>query len=159
MHQKISTGIPSPLVRQARPEDFPAIHALVRELAVYEKAPDKVSTTPESYLADYQAGYFDVIVAETCGVIVGIAVYYKAFSTWRGRMMYLEDFIVTESYRRTGLGKLLFEAFLDKAREAESILCKLQVLRWNEPAINFYRKYDPVFDDEWVDVKLYLRAV
>lgn len=70
-------------------------------------------------------------------------------------MMYLEDFVVKEEYRRTGIGKLLFDAFIEKAREAKSALCKWQVLRWNEPAINFYKKYDTVFDDEWVDVKMY----
>ena len=70
-------------------------------------------------------------------------------------MLYLEDFIVRESMRGAGIGKMLFEAFIEEARLQEVVLVKWQVLNWNEPGLNFYRKYETVFDEEWVDCKIY----
>ena len=144
-------------IRKMRVEDIPGIHALVRELAEYERGLHKVTTTPESYLRDFENEIFDAYVAEADGEIVGMALYFMAFSTWRGRMLYLEDFIVRESMRGAGIGKLLFDAFLEEARKQDVALVKWQVLEWNEPGINFYRKYPRVeFDGEWVDCKLFL---
>ncbi len=117
MDQKLSGDRAAPIIRQATRNDLAAILDLVRELAVYERAPDKVTSTLQTYEADFDAGYFEALVAEQGEMILGMALYYKAFSTWRGRMMYLEDFIVKEAYRRLGVGKLLFEAFLEKSRE------------------------------------------
>ena len=136
--------------------DMQAIHALVRELAEYEKGLHRVTTSPESYLEDFERKAFDAFVAEVNDEIVGMALYYGMFSTWRGRMLYLEDFVVKESIRGHGIGKLLFEAFLEEARKQKVALVKWQVLHWNEPGLNFYRKYETVFDDEWVDCKIYL---
>ena len=155
MDENLSGTRKPAIVRQAREEDLEAILALVRELAEYEKSPQMVTATPDTYRDAFNSGYFEALVAELDGEIVGTAIYYRTFSTWKGRMMYLEDFIVTEAYRRSGTGRLLFEVFLEKAREAQSVLCKWQVLRWNDPAIRFYQKYETVFDDAWVDVKLY----
>ena len=155
MHQKLSIHEKAPVIRSARLEDMAAILSLVKELAEYERSPQSVTATLETYQEDFREGYFKALVAELDGEIVGMALYYPVFSTWRGRMMYLEDFIVRETLRGSGIGKLLFDAFIEKAKLARSILCKLQVLRWNEPAINFYKKYDVILDDEWVDVKLY----
>lgn len=142
-------------IRLAEAQDLEAILVLVRELAEYEKAPEKVTATLSTYQEAFSSGYFESLVAELEGQIVGTAIFYKTFSTWKGRMMYLEDFIVKEQYRRHGIGHLLFDAYILRAKEENSALCKWQVLRWNEPAINFYKKYDVVFDDEWVDVKRY----
>lgn len=132
-----------------------AIHSLVCELAAYERGLHKVTTSPESYEADFKRGAFDAFVAEVEGDVVGIALYCGMFSTWRGRMLYLEDFIVRESMRGAGIGKKLFEAFLREARRQEVALVKWQVLNWNEPGLNFYRKYPTLFDEEWVDCKIY----
>jgi GNAT superfamily N-acetyltransferase len=143
-------------IRKARVEDIPAIHDLVRELAAYERGLDKVTTTPDSYLMDFRDQVFDAFVADIDGKVVGMALYYLVFSTWRGRMLYLEDFIVKESARGKGVGALLFDAFLAEARRQKASLVKWQVLKWNEPAINFYNKYDVVYDDEWLDGKIYL---
>ena len=132
-----------------------AIHSLVRELAEYERGLDKVTTSPGSYRADFAAGAFEAFVADVEGEIVGMALYCGMFSTWRGRMLYLEDFIVRESMRGHGIGKMLFEAFLEEARRQEVALVKWQVLHWNEPGLNFYRKYEVDFDDEWVDCKIF----
>jgi len=144
-------------IRKATVEDLPSIHNLVCELAEYEKGLDKVSTTPKSYQQDFNDKVFDALVAEVDGEILGMALYFMAFSTWRGRMMYLEDFIVKESMRGHGIGAKLFDAFLYESKNQEAVLVKWQVLKWNEPAINFYKKYDVVFDDEWFDGKIYLK--
>ncbi|MFZ1677846.1 MAG: GNAT family N-acetyltransferase [Saprospiraceae bacterium] len=144
-------------IRKANEDDIPAIYSLVRELAEYERGLHKVTTTPESYLLDFKENIFDAFVAEKDSMVVGIALYYLVFSTWRGRMLYLEDFVVRESERGSGIGKLLFEAFMVEAKRQDVALVKWQVLDWNEPAINFYKKYDVVFDDEWVDCKIYLK--
>lgn len=135
--------------------DMEAIHALVRELAEYERGLHRVTTSAESYKEDFAVKAFDAFVAEADGTIVGMALYCGMFSTWRGRMLYLEDFVVKESMRGQGIGKMLFEAFVEEARKQKVALVKWQVLHWNEPGLNFYRKYETVFDDEWVDCKIY----
>jgi len=145
------------LIRKANEADIPSIHSLVRELAEYERGLHKVTTTPESYLLDFRNRVFDAFVAEKGGEVVGMALYFLVFSTWRGKMLYLEDFVVRESERGSGIGKLLFEAFMEEAKRQEVSLVKWQVLDWNEPAINFYKKYDVDFDKEWVDCKIYLK--
>jgi GNAT superfamily N-acetyltransferase len=142
-------------IRQANVNDMEPIHQLVRELAEYEKGLHMVTTTPDSYVKDFRDKVFDAFVAEADGEIVGMALFYMNFSTWRGKMMYLEDFIVKESMRGLGIGAQLFEAFLEEAKRQGSVMVKWQVLRWNEPAIHFYKKYDVVLDDEWVDGKIY----
>ena len=134
-----------------------AIHALVRELAEYEKGLHRVTTTPESYRKDFEEKVFDAYVAEVDGEIVGMALYYMNFSTWRGKMMYLEDFIVKETMRGHGIGAKLFDAFLEEAKRQGCTMVKWQVLKWNEPAIHFYNKYDVVYDDEWLDGKIYFK--
>ena len=147
------------IIRKMRGSDIPAIHALVRELAEYEQGLHKVTTTPDTYREDYLQGAFDAYVAEVDGQITGIAIYYGMFSTWKGRMLYLEDFVVRESMRGKGIGKLLFEAFLEEARMQKVVMVKWQVLHWNEPGIHFYKKYpEVVFDDEWVDCKIYFET-
>ena len=145
------------IIRKMEEGDILAIHGLVCELAEYEKGLHRVTTTPASYLEDFRERVFDGYVAVVDNAIVGIAIYYMNFSTWRGRMMYLEDFIVKESMRGHGVGKLLFDAFLEEARRQKCTMVKWQVLKWNEPGLNFYRKYDVVFDDEWVDGKIYFK--
>lgn len=144
-------------IRRALFADMADIHELVRELALYEKAPEKVITTVESYRADFASGAFDAFLALVDGKIQGMALFCKMFSTWRGRMLYLEDFIVREAYRKSGLGKLLFEAFLEEARRQDVALVKWQVLEWNELALRFYEKYEVAFDKEWVDCKIYFK--
>jgi len=142
-------------IRKAEMGDMEAIHALVRELAEYEKGLHRVTTSPESYKEDFARKAFEAFVAEGDDEIVGMALYYGMFSTWRGRMLYLEDFVVKESMRGQGIGKMLFETFMEEARKQKVALVKWQVLHWNEPGLNFYRKYETVFDDEWVDCKIY----
>jgi GNAT superfamily N-acetyltransferase len=142
-------------IRKAEMADMEAIHALVRELAEYEKGLHRVTTKADSYKEDFAGKAFDAFVADVDDEIVGMALFCGMFSTWRGRMLYLEDFVVKESMRGHGIGAILFEAFLGEAKRQEVAMVKWQVLRWNEPGLNFYRKYETVFDDEWVDCKIY----
>jgi ribosomal protein S18 acetylase RimI-like enzyme len=86
--------------------------------------------------------------------VIGMALYYIRYSTWKGSRVYLEDLIVSESFRGKGVGKLLLDALVDRARQEGYSGMMWQVLDWNEPAINFYKKYNARFDDEWVNVHI-----
>lgn len=143
-------------IRQAERSDIPGIFALVQELALYEKAPEAVITSVKTYEDDFDAAHFEAFVAEIEGKIVGMALYYMAFSTWKGKMLYLEDFVVQETHRRSGAGQLLFDAFLAKAKEKKCSLVKWQVLDWNEPAIRFYEKNNAIIEQEWWNGKIFL---
>lgn len=142
-------------VRKANLEDMSGILDLVKELAVYEHAPEAVITTLADYEKNFLDGVFDALVAEQPdGSIAGTTIYYICWSTWKGRMLYLEDFVVKESARGTGIGKLLFDALAQEAISLDCRLMKWQVLDWNEPAINFYKKYDTDIEKGWWNVKL-----
>ena len=140
-------------IRQAKAEDCPRIIELVQELATYERAPQEVTVTLEHF-TDSGFGTNPVwwgFVAEHEGVIVAFALYYIRFSTWKGQAMYLEDILVTEKMRGKGIGNLLFEELFKEARLKKFKRICWQVLEWNEPAINFYKKYNASFDGEWVN--------
>jgi GNAT superfamily N-acetyltransferase len=137
-------------IRKALNSDSAGILGLVKELAVYEMAANQVNTTVEDYKKGLDTGLFDCFVAELAdGKIAGIALFFPYFSTWNGKTLYLEDFIVLEEYRRLGLGKALFEAYLEEAKRLQVNICKWQVLDWNELAKSFYRKYDTQFYTGW----------
>lgn len=144
------------IIRPATEADLPAVHALVYELAVYEKEPEAVFTTPEEYLEDFRKGLFESHVAVMNGEIVGMTLFYMAYSSWKGKMLYLDDFVVTESQRGRGVGKLLFDAFVEEGRNRGCRLVKWQVLDWNEPAISFYRKNEAIIEKNWWNVKIFL---
>ena len=145
-------------IRRALKEDCPRLLELITGLAVYEKAPDDVTVT----LAHFEeSGFGDKpvwwsFVAEENGAIHGFALYYIRYSTWKGQAMYLEDIIVTESMRGKKIGKLLFDRLIEEAKEKKLHRIVWQVLEWNEPAINFYKKYNADFDEEWVNCSLYV---
>ncbi len=148
---------PTPItIRRGSAADLAAVHALVGELAEYERAADAFTATLEDYQRDLAAGIFEILVAEADGEVIGMALYYMAYSTWKGRMLYLEDFVVRETHRRTGAGQRLFEAFLARARELDCRLVKWQVLDWNEPALAFYRKNAAVIETDWWNGKIFL---
>jgi len=140
-------------IRKAVKEDCTRILELVNELAVYEKAPEAVTVTSDDFI-DGGFGSTPVwwaLVAEANGIIQGFALFYIRFSTWKGKRLYLEDFIVTEDMRGKGLGKLLFEEVLLEAEKRNVSGVQWQVLEWNIPAINFYKNYNPSFDSEWIN--------
>lgn len=144
------------LIRKAHRLDLPHIHALVHELAVYEKAESAFTATLEHYQRDFDEGWFHALVAELDGKVVGMALYYVAYSTWKGRMVYLEDFVVKEEFRSLGLGQQLWDALLDESRLLEARLVKWQVLDWNEPAVRFYKRQEAIIEQEWWNGKLFL---
>lgn len=143
-------------VRKGTADDVPQVFELVRELALYEKAPEQVTNTPEMMLHD---GFgpepiFGLFVAEVDGRVVGISLYYYRYSTWKGKRLYLEDIVVTESMRGYGLGKQLFDATVEEAKNTQCTGMMWQVLDWNEPAIQFYKKYGTRFDEGWINCHL-----
>ena len=143
-------------IRRAVKEDCPRLLELIQELAVYEKAPDEVTVTLEHFEA---SGFGEkpiwwAFVAEENGIVTGFALYYIRYSTWKGQRMYLEDILVTEKSRGKGLGKLLMDRLIEEAKEKRFNAIVWQVLEWNEPAINFYKKYNADFDPEWINCSI-----
>lgn len=143
-------------IREGNKRDLPRVLELVKELALYERAPHEVTNTlqlmeEDGFGARPVYGFF---VAEENGVIIGLSLYYWRYSTWKGKRLWLEDIIVTESERGRGIGKLLFDRTMEKALEENCTGMMWQVLDWNEPAINFYKKYGSKLDYEWVNCQL-----
>lgn len=143
------------IIRKGRTDDIPAVFTLVEELAVYEKAKHEVVTTEELYQKLFREGLFDFFVAEEEGEVHGIALFYLTFSTWKGKMMYLEDFVVFPEQRGRGIGQLLFDAVIREAKALECTMMKWQVLDWNVDAHRFYEKYDAVIEKNWWNGKLF----
>lgn len=144
-------------IRRGREADLPAVLELIRELALFEKAPQEVTNTVEMMKQDGfgKNPVFKLLVAETEGQVVGIAVYFFKYSTWKGKGIYLDDIVVKESLRGQGIGRKLFDEVLEECKRNDCKQLHWQVLDWNEPAINFYKKYNASFDGEWVNCKLH----
>ena len=146
----------SVIIRTAVKKDCKKLLELVKELAEYEKAPLEVTVTLEHF---EESGFGETPVwrafaAEENNIILGFALYYIRYSTWKGQRMYLEDIIVTEQARGKGIGKLLFERLIEEAKDRKLNGIVWQVLDWNEPAINFYKKYNAKFDGEWLNCSI-----
>ncbi|MFC4233202.1 GNAT family N-acetyltransferase [Parasediminibacterium paludis] len=141
-------------LRNAVKADCQRLLALIQELAVYEKAPDEVIVTLEHF---EESGFganpvwWAFVVEDEQGVVQGFALYYIRYSTWKGQCIYLEDLLVTEQMRGKGLGKLLFEAVMQETKNRGFKRMCWQVLDWNAPAINFYKKYNATLDPEWMN--------
>ena len=147
------------LIRKVVKSDCPRLLELIRELAVYEKAPAEVTVTLEHFTESGfgQKPVWWAFAAEEEGKVEAFALYYIRYSTWKGQRMYLEDILVTEKMRGRGLGKLLMERLIAEAKEKKLSGIVWQVLEWNEPAINFYKKFDAHFDPEWVNCSITVR--
>ena len=143
------------LIRPAERNDFDAIHALVVELAIYEKEPDAVTATISDFQKAFDDNLIQALVAEVGDEIIGMGLFYLTFSTWKGKMMYLEDLVVGESARNEGVGQLLFDAVIATSKAQNCRLLKWQVLDWNEPAIKFYEKNNAIIDKEWWNGKMF----
>jgi GNAT superfamily N-acetyltransferase len=132
------------------------VHDLIKELALFERAPQEVTNTVAEMERDSfgENPIFSFFVAETADAIIGIALYYIAYSTWKGKTLYLEDLIVTEKQRRTGVGKKLFDAVAQEAKAIGAKRFAWQVLEWNEPAIAFYKKIGANLDGEWINCRM-----
>ncbi len=144
-------------IREGKKEDVPAALDLVKELALFEKAPEQVITNVEQMVADGfgENPVYKLLVAEVENNVVAVAIYFIKYSTWKGKGIYLDDIVVKENLRGKGIGKKLFEAVVAEAKKLSSKQMHWQVLDWNEPAINFYKKYNAEFDSGWVNCKLH----
>ena len=143
-------------IRRATRSDGPRMMELIHELALFEKAPEQVTVDYDHFI---ESGFgpqpvWWAFVAEVDGRVEGFALYYIRYSTWKGQRLYLEDLIVTEAMRGKGLGKQLFDRLLEEMKEKKFSGMVWQVLDWNEPAIEFYKKYDANFDKGWLNVSV-----
>lgn len=140
-------------IRKGTKDDLPQVFALINELAVFEKAPHEVTNSVERMEREGfgEKPAFEFFVAEVENEIVGISLYYFSYSTWKGRSLYIDDLIVTERMRHRGIGNRLFQETLNVARQENCGKIHWQVLDWNTPAIDYYRKVGASFDGEWIN--------
>ena len=143
-------------IRPGTAADLPQVLTLIRELAAFEREPDAVETTLESMQQDGfgERPVFEFFVAEDDQKIVGLALYFYSYSTWKGKCIYLEDLIVTEAYRGRGLGRRLLDRVVVKAKEENAKRVVWQVLDWNTPAIAFYESLGAARLPEWITCRL-----
>lgn len=144
------------IIRKGEERDLPEVLELIKELAEYEKMPEKVDNSVELMKEEGFGNdpLFEFQVAERDDKVIGAAVYFTKYSTWKGKKFYLEDLIVTESERGKKVGKALFEKCLELTKEGGFHSMLWQVIDWNSPAIKFYKKYDTEFTKEWIDCSL-----
>lgn len=146
----------STTIRIGKKEDLPRVLELVKELAAFERASHEVINTVALMEEDGfgKNPIYEFFVAESNQIIIGISLYYWRYSTWKGKRLYLEDIVITESERGKGAGKLLFDRTLQHSLDQNCSGMMWQVLDWNEPAINFYKKYGSKLDGEWINCTL-----
>jgi GNAT superfamily N-acetyltransferase len=144
------------IIRKGEKKDLPDVLRLVHELADFEKAPDAVTNTVTDMERDGfgENPVFNFHMAELDGKIVGVALYFIKYSTWKGKGLYLDDLFVSEKYRGKGIGKKLFDAFMNEAKLSGAKQVHWQVLDWNTPAIDFYKKLGSTIEAEWWDCKM-----
>lgn len=146
----------SVILRKGHEADLPRILELIKELALFEKAPEQVINTVDKMKQDGfgENPVYWFFVAEHKGEIIGTAIYYLRYSTWKGVRLYLEDLIVTENARGIGAGKMLFEACIEEGKAQGYSGMAWQVLDWNTPALDFYKNYGSDLDGEWINGSL-----
>lgn len=149
-------------VRKALKEDCSRMLELIKELALYERAPEEVTVDFNHFVESgfgkqpvWWAYVAEVEDENGSKMIAGFALYYIRYSTWKGQKLYLEDIVVTAEMRGKGIGRLLFEKLIEVVKENDYQGMSWQVLDWNEPALNFYRKFEGVsFDESWMNGNL-----
>ncbi|MCP2027968.1 GNAT superfamily N-acetyltransferase [Flavobacterium sp. HSC-32F16] len=150
-------------IRKGNPEDMKSVLGLIQELAIFEKEPDAVVITEEDLVRDGfgEIPLFQVFVAEMDSnenesgkEIVGIALYYYRYSTWKGKTIHLEDLIVKEKMRGTGLGSALYSEIMKQGKRDNVRRVEWNVLAWNTPAVNFYKNSGARILDDWQVVQM-----
>ena len=145
-------------IRKAQLGDEFVLIDLIKGLAEYENDLESVENTPEKLRKDlFESKICEAILAEQNGQVIGFAVYYTSYSTWKGPCMYLEDLYVLPEARGTGAGGRLFDAVVDLAKERNYARMDWQVLDWNTPAIEFYKKRGAQIDEDWLNGRLFFR--
>lgn len=145
-------------IRPANSEDTTGIYALVKELAFFEKEPDEPSVSLEVFQNDFDK-YYNSLVAVDGDEIIGIALYFWGYSTWKGKMLYLDDLVISQSRRGLGIGSALFNRFMAIAKEEGAGIVKWEVLDWNEIAINMYKKAGANISTNWWKCKIEKEAI
>lgn len=144
------------MIRKAQKGDESGIFKLIQALALYEKAPEQVSNTAQQLGIDlFDDKLCDALVAEQNGEIVGFALWYTSYSTWKGRCLYLEDFYVLPEYRSLKIGSALFDEVLEIAKRSGVKRMDWQVLEWNTLALDFYKRKNAILDPEWVNGRMF----
>lgn len=143
-------------IRKGVKTDLPSVLKLIKELADYEKAKDQVSITLKELEEDGfgERPWYWFLVAEKNNQIIGLSFYWIRYSTWKGKFLFLEDFVIKEEYKRQGIGSKLFEETIKVCKKSNLNGMIWQVLDWNTPAINFYKKYNANISNEWLNGKL-----
>ncbi len=137
-------------IREATSADFPVIIELIRELALYERAPEKMTNSVEQM--EQEADLFRCVLAvDATGRVLGMALWFYAYYTWVGKSLYLDDIYVREESRGYGIGGALLKRVFADARENGCKRVRWQVLDWNEPAIEVYKRYGAEIDSEWLN--------
>lgn len=146
-------------IRKAVSSDVSDILLLVNELALFEKAPQEVTATIQDYLSNgFQDNpLFDCNLAFFDGRLAGFCLWYFRFSTWKGKRLYVEDLFIKEEFRGLGMGKVLLDLAIEEAKIQNCSGLMWQVLDWNKPAIEFYKKYNANLDGEWINVNLNIK--
>lgn len=143
-------------IRKAKPGDEYGIFKLIQALAEYEKAPEQVTNTPEILGKDlFEEKICDALVAEENNQIVGFALWYTSYSTWKGQCLYLEDFYVLPEFRSLKIGSKIFDEVVKIAKVKGVKRMDWQVLEWNDLALDFYRRKNALLDSEWVNGRLF----
>ena len=144
------------IIRKGVKEDLPSVLELIKELANYEKSLDEVTITLEDLENDGfgDRPWFWFLVAEDNNRIIGLSFYWIRYSTWKGKFLFLEDFVIKKEYRRFGIGSKLFEETIKICKEHNLNGMIWQVLDWNSTAIDFYKKYNAEISSEWLNGKL-----
>jgi GNAT superfamily N-acetyltransferase len=144
------------MIRAAKIGDENAIHGLICELAEYEKAPNDVINTPEAIREHlFNEKICEALVVEIDDQIIGFALYYTSYSTWKGKCLYLEDFYLKPEFRGSGFGSKLFDKVVEIAKERQVKRMDWQVLDWNTPAIDFYKRKNAILDEEWINGRFF----
>tara|TARA_B100000401_G_C52710198_1_gene673466 strand:+ start:450 stop:902 length:453 start_codon:yes stop_codon:yes gene_type:complete len=146
------------IIRKGVKKDIPQVLDLIKELAEFENAPDQVTNTIERLENDGFGNQpvYDLFVAESENKIIGMAITYFRYSTWKGKNLYIEDLIINKKFRREGIGIKIFEELKKFAKNTSCVGISLQVLDWNKIGINFYKKLNMKFDKEWINCNLNL---
>lgn len=152
-------------IREAVKEDCVKMMTLIKELALYEKEPDAVTVDFDHFVASgfgenpvWQAFVAEVpsLSGDNGAEVIGFALFYTRYSTWKGQRLYLEDLLVTECMRGKGIGKLLMDKLIGYAKKNNYSGMVWQVLEWNAPAIRFYKKYNADIDSGWLNCSIAL---
>ena len=144
------------MIRKAEKKDVVEILSLIKGLAEYEKDLDAVVNTEEKLHADlFVNNHCEAFVAETDGRVIGFSLFYTAYSTWKGPIVYLEDLFVLPEYRNTGAGSKLFDKVVETAKERKVARMDWQILEWNTPAIEFYKRKGATIDPDWLNGRFF----